>query len=72
MTTDTPTSLPEALAEIEQFRLALGAADIEIAHLRARITELEAGLAITHGTLEQPTPDEPATIVHDVAPNAPR
>ena len=60
MTDDTPTSLPEALAEIER--------------LRARIIELEAAAAVTHGTLEQPTPtpDEPMTIVHDVAPNAPR
>ena len=61
--TDIPipdTSLPEALAEIER--------------LRARIIELEAAAAVTHGTLAQPTltPDEPTTIVHDVAPNAPR
>ena len=56
--TDTPTSLPEALAEIER--------------LRARILELEAEQAITHGSLAQPTPDEPATYVHDVPPNAPR
>ena len=56
--TDTPTSLAEALPEIER--------------LRARILELEAELAITHGSLAQPTPDEPATYVHDVPPNAPR
>ena len=59
--TDTPipdARLPEALAEIER--------------LRARILELEAEQAITHGTLAQPAPDEPATIVHDVPPNAPR
>ena len=56
--TDTPTSLHEARDEIER--------------LRARVTELEAELAITHGTLAKPTPDEPATYVHDVPPNAPR
>ena len=58
--TDTPipgTPLAEALAEIER--------------LRARILELEAGHAITHGTLAQPTPDEPATITHNVPPSAP-
>jgi hypothetical protein len=44
----------------------------EIERLRARILELEAELAITHGSLAQPTPDEPATYVHDVPPNAPR
>jgi hypothetical protein len=43
-----------------------------IERLRARILELEAAAAITHGTLAQPTPDEPATYVHDVPPNAPR
>jgi hypothetical protein len=52
-----PTSLPEALVEIER--------------LRARVTELEAELAITHGTLAKPTPDEPTTIVHNVKPSAP-
>lgn len=55
--TDTPTSLAEALAEIER--------------LRARILELEAELAITHGSLTRPEPDEPATYVHDVKPSAP-
>jgi hypothetical protein len=60
MSDDTPNSLAEAHAEIER--------------LRARILELEAAAAVTHGALAQPTltPDEPATIVHDVAPNAPR
>jgi hypothetical protein len=43
----------------------------EIERLRARILELEAAAAVTHGTLAQPTPDEPATIVHDVPPSAP-
>ena len=39
--------------------------------LRARIIELEAEQAITHGTLEQRAPDEATTIVHDVKPSAP-
>ncbi len=59
--TDEPipgTRLAEALAEIER--------------LRIRILELETEQAIAHGTLAQPTPDEPATYVHDVPPNAPR
>jgi hypothetical protein len=68
--TDTPTSLAEALAEIER--------------LRARVHELELSLEIwrkvagdfghmaIHGTLAEPTPDEATTIVHDVPPNAPR
>ena len=44
------------------------------AKLEERITELEAAAAVTHGALAQPTltPDEATTIVHDVAPNAPR
>jgi hypothetical protein len=44
----------------------------EIERLRARILELEAELTITHGSLTRPEPDEPATYVHDVPPNAPR
>jgi hypothetical protein len=45
----------------------------EIDRLRARIAELEAIVTVGHGTmgtLEQP--DEPATITHDIPPNAPR
>jgi CO/xanthine dehydrogenase FAD-binding subunit len=57
-TADSSARLVAALAEIER--------------LRARVTELEAELAITHGSLTRPEPDEPATYVHDVPPNAPR
>jgi hypothetical protein len=62
-------------AEIERLRtriLDLPNLLEENRRLRARILELEAELAITHGSLAQPTPDEAATIVHDVPPNAPR
>jgi hypothetical protein len=45
--------------------------EAEIRRLRARILELEAEHAITHGTLAQPTPDEATTIVHNVKPSAP-
>ena len=41
--------------------------------LQARITELEAELAVTRGTLAAPPPDDDQPdIVHDVPPNAPR
>jgi hypothetical protein len=41
--------------------------------LRARIYELEAELALMRGSMAPtPQPDEPATITHDVPPNAPR
>jgi hypothetical protein len=43
----------------------------EIQRLRARVAELETGAAITFGTLEQPTDDEPAVITHGHAPSAP-
>ena len=41
--------------------------------LRARIAELEAELAISHGSLARPTltPDEAPTITHNVPPSAP-
>ena len=57
MNDDTP-SLAEAMAEIRR--------------LRARIIVLEAETATAFGTLEKPAEDEPATITHDVPPNAPR
>lgn len=44
----------------------------EIRRLRARIVALESEIAMLRGTLAQPQPDEPATITHDVPPNAPR
>jgi hypothetical protein len=57
MTDDIPASMAEAMAEIRR--------------LRARILELEAGAAVTFGTLEQPTDDEPAAYTHNVPPSAP-
>lgn len=60
MTDDIPTSMAEAMAEIRR--------------LRARILEIEAIITVGHGTmgtLEQPTPDEPATYTHNVPPSAP-
>jgi hypothetical protein len=58
MTDPTILSHAEALAEITR--------------LRARITELEAAIAVFVGTVANPPPpDEPATITHDVPPNAP-
>ena len=56
--TDEIPSLAEAMAEIRR--------------LRARIIVLEAETATAFGTLEKPAEDEPATITHDVPPNAPR
>jgi hypothetical protein len=59
MTDSTDARLTVALAEIERLR------DI--------IAELEARAAIARGSLALlPAPDEPATITHDVPPNAPR
>jgi len=52
-------------------RIAIMAAEIE--RLRDLVARLEAEAAITRGSLAlPPQPDEPATIVHDVPPNAPR
>jgi hypothetical protein len=52
-------------------RIAIMTAEIE--RLRDIIARLEAEAAITRGSLAlPPQPDEPATIVHDVPPNAPR
>lgn len=50
---------------------SLAEAMAEIRRLRVRIMEYEARAAVTLGTLEQPTDDEPATITHNVKPNAP-
>ena len=44
----------------------------EATSLRARITVLEAEIAMLRGTLAQPQPDEPGTITHNAPPNAPR
>ena len=57
MTDEPIPSLAEALTEIRR--------------LRARVAELEGSLAVTFGTLEQPTPDWPTTIEHNIPPNAP-
>lgn len=45
-----------------------------IESLRARIVELEAALAIAHGTLAaaEPEDDQPMVIHHDAPGNAPR
>ena len=52
-------------------RLAVAIAEIE--RLRAIIAELEVQAAIARGSLaSHPTPDEPATVTHDIQPNAPR
>jgi len=52
--------LAEALAEIER--------------LRARILELEAAAAMTHGTMTErpPPPEDDFSVIHDVAPTTPR
>jgi hypothetical protein len=52
-------------------RIAIMTAEIE--RLRAIIARMEAEAAIARGSLALPSqPDEPATITHDVPPNAPR
>jgi hypothetical protein len=43
----------------------------EIDRLRARIAELEATHAVTLGTLEKPTEDEPARFTWNVPPSTP-
>ena len=62
--------------DVQHDRLAEMAAEIE--RLRARVAEFEAAISAaaalsfgTMGTLQQPTPDEPATITHNVPPSAP-
>ena len=79
--TDTDR-LAEMAAEIERQadprdKLALAQhatlleAMAEIERLRARIAELESHAAVTFGTLERPTEDEPARYMHNVPPSAP-
>ena len=53
--------LEEQLAEIRRLQDRIAARDILIESLRARVAELEAGAAITFGTLERPPgpPDGP-------------
>lgn len=58
MTDDTILSHAEALAEIKR--------------LRARVTELEAAIAVFVGTVANPPPpDEPASFTGNLPPNAP-
>lgn len=57
MTDSTDVQLAVAIEEIER--------------LRARILELEAAAALTHGTLAKPTPDDPPAIVQNYPPSAP-
>ena len=48
--------------------------EAETDRLRARILEIEAIITVgagTMGTLQQPTPDEPTTITHNIPPSAP-
>lgn len=51
---------------------SLAEAMTEIRRLRARIIVLEAEMTTAFGTLEKPAEDAPATITHDIPPNAPR
>ena len=62
----------DAAVEILRLRARDLAAFDEIRHLRARIAELEAIVTVGHGTMGTLQPDEPATITHDIPPNAPR
>jgi hypothetical protein len=82
MTYDPIPSLAEAMAEIRRLREELEAlkglmrqsAEIwrtENERCYARIAELESHVAMTFGTLAQPTEDAPATITHGHAPSAP-
>ena len=49
------------------------ARDTEIERLRARVTALEAEIALMRGTLSRShEPDDQPIIVHDVPPDAPR
>jgi hypothetical protein len=54
----------------EAERLAAALAEIE--RLRARILELEAAAAITHGTLSAQEASDDFSVIHDVAPNTPK
>ena len=69
MTQPAPERLTEILAELDATRDALD----ETERLRARITVLEAELALLRGSVApRPAEDEPAVYAHDVPPNAPR
>ena len=66
MTTDIVIRL-----RLDGSELSLEAAK-EIDFLRECLTQAEAALATAKGTLARPIEDQPATITHNVPPNAPR
>ena len=59
------------IAELEFYDAMMAEYRRDRDRLQARVAELEGAAAITFGTLEQPTPDEPATYTHNVPPSAP-
>jgi hypothetical protein len=75
MTDDIP-SLAEAMAEIRRLQARVLFLLNRSIHQsdRDEAARLGHGLAdaiMRRGTLEQPTPDEPTTITHNVPPSAP-
>jgi hypothetical protein len=67
---------PEPMEDVDFPDLATAMDEIRylrglVLELRARVAELEAAGAITLGTLEPPTDDEPARYTHNVPPSAP-